>query len=221
MANKERIEQNNAALQECIALAENLPDAGGGEDATEEMQKVIDTIITNDAGTAKILESNVTSLRQYALRGTDFATVRLPNVTTMATYAFHNCTSLVNIHLPKIATLSGYDFQNCRKVKVFDFPLLESIGVASFYGCSGMKALVIRSNSVCALKNTGAFTNSSIVGGTGYIYVPAALLSDTDETKDYRRATNWSTYATQFRALEDYTVDGTITGEIDPEKTGG
>lgn len=30
MTNKERIEQHNAELQECIALAENLPDAGGG-----------------------------------------------------------------------------------------------------------------------------------------------------------------------------------------------
>jgi hypothetical protein len=29
MANKERIEENNEELQECIALAENLPDAGG------------------------------------------------------------------------------------------------------------------------------------------------------------------------------------------------
>ena len=31
-------------------------------------------------------------------------------------------------------------------------------------------------------------------------------------------ATNWSTYAAQFRALEDYTVDGTTTGELDETK---
>jgi hypothetical protein len=52
----------------------------------------------------------------------------------------------------------------------------------------------------------------------GYFYVPRALLSDDDATKDYRRATNWATYASQFRALEDYTVDGTITGDLDPNK---
>jgi hypothetical protein len=34
--------------------------------------------------------------------------------------------------------------------------------------------------------------------------VPKALLSDDDATKDYRRATNWSTFANQFRAIEDY-----------------
>lgn len=34
----------------------------------------------------------------------------------------------------------------------------------------------------------------------------------------YKADTNWSTYAAQFRALEDYTVDGTITGELDESK---
>jgi hypothetical protein len=176
------------------------------------MQKVIDSIIMNDAGTAKTLESNVTSLRQYALRGTDFVTVNLPNVTTMGTYAFHNCTSLVNIHLPKIKTLSGYDFQSCRKVQVFDFPSLESIGVASFYGCSGIKALILRANSVCTLKNTGVFTNSSVASGTGFVYVPKALV------EQYKAASVWSSFASQIRALEDYTVDGTITGALDESK---
>lgn len=34
--------------------------------------------------------------------------------------------------------------------------------------------------------------------GTGYIYVPAALVDS------YKAATNWSTYADQIRAIEDY-----------------
>jgi hypothetical protein len=83
---------------------------------------------------------------------------------------------------------------------------------------------------MCNLANTNAFTGCYHILGTvdstynpngdkdGYFYVPRALLSDDDATKDYRRATNWSTYASQFRALEDYTVDGTITGALDPTK---
>jgi hypothetical protein len=31
--------------------------------------------------------------------------------------------------------------------------------------------------------------------------------------ESYKITTNWSSFATQFRALENYTVDGTITGE--------
>lgn len=169
----------------------------GHSEAIEDMQDVIATLITNGTGTAKTFESNVTSLRQYALRGTDFVTVSLPNVTSMGTYAFHNCTSLINIHLPKLAVLGGYDFQNCRKVQKFDLPSVTSVGVASFYGCSGMTALVLRANQVCELKNTSAFTNSSIAAGTAYIYVPAALV-------DQYKASNWTTYAAQIRAIEDY-----------------
>lgn len=46
----------------------------------------------------------------------------------------------------------------------------------------------------------------------GYIYVPRSMV-DT-----LKSATNWSTYADQIRALEDYTVDGTTTGELDESK---
>ena len=61
---------------------------------------------------------------------------------------------------------------------------------------------------------TSAFDSTPIKSGNGYIYVPFALI------EQYKAATNWSTYAAQFRALEDYTVDGTITGGLDPAKTG-
>jgi hypothetical protein len=83
---------------------------------------------------------------------------------------------------------------------------------------------------MCKLSSASTFNNSrhilGIVDATynpngdkdGYFYVPRALLSDDDAKKDYRRATNWSNFATQFRALEDYTVDGTTTGELDPNK---
>jgi hypothetical protein len=56
------------------------------------------------------------------------------------------------------------------------------------------------------------YPNSAIADGKGYIYVPRTLVNS------YKTATNWSVYANQFRALEDYTVDGTITGELDESK---
>lgn len=58
----------------------------------------------------------------------------------------------------------------------------------------------------------GVANGTPIANGTGYIYVPSALI------EQYKVAENWSTYASQFRALEDYTVDGTITGELDETK---
>jgi hypothetical protein len=43
-----------------------------------------------------------------------------------------------------------------------------------------------------------------------YIYVPSNLVSN--------YSNQWKDTGAQFRALEDYTVDGTITGELDPAK---
>ena len=59
---------------------------------------------------------------------------------------------------------------------------------------------------------SNVFKNTPIASGTGYIYVPRALVDS------YKVATNWATYAAQFRALEDYTVDGTVTGDLDESK---
>jgi hypothetical protein len=93
-----------------------------------------------------------------------------------------------------------------------DFHAATSIGIAGFYNCAAMTAIIIRSKTVCSLANANTFTNTPIKSGTGYIYVPAALVDS------YKAATNWSAYAAQIRAIEDYTVDGTTTGELDPTK---
>jgi hypothetical protein len=48
---------------------------------------------------------------------------------------------------------------------------------------------------------------------TFHIYVPSSMI------EQFQTATNWATvYATYpdiYRPLENYTVDGTVTGEID------
>lgn len=68
----------------------------------------------------------------------------------------------------------------------------------TFYSCTTLDTLILRSTSIATLAGVSAFTNTPIKSGTGYIYVPAALVDG------YKAATNWSTYAAQFRAIEDY-----------------
>ena len=115
-------------------------------------------------------------------------------------------------------SIGAYAFRDCSKLTTADFAAATSIGAYTFQICSKLKAIILRSETMATLSNTYALDSTPIASGTGYIYVPRALLSDTDETKDYRRATNWSDYAAQFRALEDYTLDGTTTGALDPNK---
>lgn len=159
----------------------------------------------------------------------ELAVVNFPKLTAVTAYMFYDCKKLIDVKFPMATTIENSAFQNTTSLRSADFPKLTAIkgfnnfGSFNFKEC--LKTLILRSETMCTLENISAFgnfgvtfPNTAIGGGTGYIYVPRALLSDSDETKDYRRATNWSEFATQFRALEDYTVDGTVTGELDETK---
>lgn len=91
-----------------------------------------------------------------------------------------------------------------RAVTSLDLSTVTTIGSYAFNGCSALATLILRSDTVCTLTATNAFASTPIASGTGYVYVPAALVDE------YKAATNWSTYADQIRAIEDY-----------PEITGG
>lgn len=112
-------------------------------------------------------------------------------------------------------TSIGYEgLYNFKKLTTVDLLSATRLEDRVFFECKQLTALILRSGTVCTATGSSMLSRTPIAGygGTGYIYVPRALV-DT-----YKVATNWSTYAAQFRALEDYTVDGTVTGELDPNK---
>jgi hypothetical protein len=106
----------------------------------------------------------------------------------------------------------AYLYGGDRGIKIADFPNLTSMGRYALYICQELHTLILRGNVVCAKTDLASLEGSKIVKGTGYIYVPKNLVAS------YKAATNWGTYAAQFRALEDYTVDGTIWGDLDENK---
>lgn len=139
-------------------------------------------------------DDTVTYIRQYGFAySVNLAKVRLSKMKIIAPNGFRWCSSLVTIDLPK---------------------LTGNVGISCFASCSKLTTLIIgrEATSIATLSSTSSFTGTPIASGTGYIYVPAALIDR------YKTATNWSTYASQFRALEDYTVDGTTTGALDESK---
>ena len=93
-----------------------------------------------------------------------------------------------------------------RTISEYSSASLTSVGYGAFYSCTSLSTLILRSDTVCTLTVVAndAFSGTPIISGTGYIYVPLALV-DT-----YKAATNWSDIAAQIRAIEDY-----------PEITGG
>lgn len=141
--------------------------------------------------------------------------INIPLVTSIGHGIFGSNKALTEVCLPSAKEVGG--FRGCSSLWKVDCPVVEKVsGYFSFCG-SNLSCLILRNtNMVVPLNGTNGFNYvgepTPISKGTGYIYVPKALV------EDYKVATNWSVYASQFRALEDYTVDGTTTGEIDETK---
>lgn len=152
----------------------------------------------------------------FCYGATNLITVDLPEATDrIQNQGFAGCTNLKNVNIPKIQRFVNYAFQNCTSLEILDLSsnFYSFGGGAALSNCTGLKALIMRkADKIVTLGNKNNLTGSAIESGTGYIYVPRALVAS------YQSNTNWSIHATQFRALEDYTVDGTITGALDLTK---
>lgn len=179
----------------------------GGGGAENVAALLMNTLTTLD-------NSIVTSLRTRACQGaTKLVTVNLPLVTSLGSYAFYQCSALETAKLPKLTSVSTQVFYGCTKLKHADCGQLGNIPAQTFNACSALTELILRkTGSICTLSNVNGVNNSPIVKGTGYVYVPSALVAS------YEKDSVWTSFASQFRALEDYTVDGTITGELDESK---
>ena len=173
-------------------------------------------------GTLEVGGGGDTSMEDGLIDGTlrEYSNDR---VTYIVAYAFY-VTWLTAASFPAVTNIGTSAFGWSDLITV-SFSALTNIGHSVFTSCFSLTTLILRNTTkVCTLSNKNAFDQCYHYHGTvnstynpnglkdGYIYVPASLIDS------YKVAANWSTFATQFRALEDFTVDGTTTGELDPSK---
>lgn len=140
-------------------------------------------------------------------------------ITTIGSQLFSGCTGLTRFSAKNInfrATLTNYVFRDCSSLEYADVGSVQSLQTESFKNCTSLNYLILRrtqgSTPYTTMSNSNALSTSRLATGEGFILVPSSLM------ETYKTATNWSVYAGQFRALEDYTVDGTITGDLDETK---
>ena len=119
-------------------------------------------------------------------------------VTIIGKYGLAGCTKLTSVVLPAVRIMDGHSMNGCSELIKADFSNLQTIRYSTFYINNKLVTLIIRTQVVAKLEKTSAFTGTPIASGTGYVYVPSALVDS------YKTATNWSTYADQIRAIEDY-----------------
>lgn len=118
-------------------------------------------------------------------------------ITSIRQAAFRLCKALTKVNFVNVASVGTAGFYECTALKKAEFHSFVDFRQNAFYGCSALEALILRSpEQLCTC--TSSFSSSKIASGTGYIYVPAALVDQ------YKAASGWSTYADQIRAIEDY-----------------
>ena len=229
-----------------IADAIREKSGGTGEIVADNFPEEIKKLETHDGEDAIVtrtygdfyVNDRVEKIGRYAFYAKDrLYSVSFANATVMEEHAFDSCSYLRSIdapnlmgietyglgrtlidkcNFPKLGYVDNYAFSNSTIRTLYMLGILQS-GVAGYVGHysfsnSRMTHLVIKGRGLCKLHSTTAFDNTPIASGNGYIYVPR------ENVNYYKNADNWQTYASQFRALEDYTVDGTITGELDESK---
>ena len=170
----------------------------------------------------------VTNVGQYAFQNCmSLANVSFPLATTINSYAFDGCSCVTSVSIPVATSVGQYAFKNVP-VGTLALPAITSLQTYvtfengagtvditnkvtiienTFNGDYNLFHLILRSNKVCPLSATSAFTNTPIAAGKGFIYVPADLVAT------YKSSSNWSTYSSQIVAISAYpkTIAGTIT----------
>lgn len=184
---------------------------GGGSSAAIE-EYVLDTATS-------VSLPNATALQQYAISyRKNLKSIELPNVLSIDQYGIYR-TGIEELVLPACNYIATYGIHTNESLKLIDF---QNNVIPSGYAvpirlmnyiaqnANQLETVIFRATVGRVAMQSNTFASTKIGSGSGYFYVPASLLDN------YKSV--YSSYANQFRALENYTVDGTVTGALDPSK---
>ena len=217
----------------------------------ETYQKIIDRTIT------EVNLPNLTSVGTYGFNNcTALTEVNLPNLTSVGAYGFNNCTALTEVNLPNLTSVGAYGFNSCINLVKLVMPTVETIDGYSVFNRVGYDIKDDAINSIldfgtnlksikCSSQTYNSWVKHIVIRTTtvpdGFKWPVIQAPRLYGFTKDYsgsRKADGWfycprasmSAYSSalyysssldgrsRMRALEDYTVDGTTTGELDESK---
>ena len=175
----------------------------------------------------KSLPDGITSIGTYSFYNCpNLELESLPDgLTSIGDHAFYNCEKMTIKSIPsKITTINEYVFQKCKSItEMTCLGNITTIKNTAFRDCSKLSKFMLPNiTSVPTLSHPNVFYGTPIESGTGYIYVPDALV------ESCKSASNWSTYAEQIRPISSLnnlleldqqqfpiTTDGNLTVDYD------
>ena len=130
---------------------------------------------------------------------TALTSVSAPELQTLPSQMLYYCQALEEVVFPKVSTVNSGVFSYCTNLTKIDLGgAITRLSSAFMAYANKVSALILRGVTTVPTLGTSAFTSSTIKSGTGYVYVPKELEAT------FKVASNWSTYASQIRAIEDY-----------------
>jgi hypothetical protein len=143
------------------------------------------------------LGDGVTSIGDYSFFGCcSIRSVTIPNsVSYIGKYAFNACSSMKSVNIPSgVSTIETYSFGQCKAISHLIIPSgVTKIGSSAFLDCySALCCDFSAFTSVPTLSNTSAFLR---IPPDCEFLIPSALYDE------WSNATNWTTYASQMKAV--------------------
>ena len=130
---------------------------------------------------------------------TALTSVSAPELQSLPTQMFYYCQALEEVVFPKVSTVNSGVFNYCSNLTKIDLGgAITKLSSAFMSYASKVTALILRGVTTVPTLSSSAFTGTAVKSGTCYVYVPKALEAT------FKVASNWSTYASQIRAIEDY-----------------
>lgn len=143
---------------------------------------------------------NVKTVSEYAFNSCSrLMSVDFPELEIIEASAFSHCYKLEKVKFPKVTTINRHAFSTCHSLKTADFSIVTAIHDEAFNGCKALTALILRDTTQICYISGSALNFTPIQNGTGFIYVPDAIVSQ------YKQSSGWSTYAAQIKPLSEYT----------------
>ena len=149
-----------------------------------------------------ILPDTVTKIGRYCFRYCEELMLnKLPSmISSLEERCFNGCLKITINEIPEnITTLKASIFEHCNAISEITCKgIITSINSKAFKDCTKLEKFVLTNvTNVPSLDDVNVFLYTPIESGTGYIYVPDALVDS------FKSATNWSTYADQIKPISE------------------
>ncbi len=179
-----------------VTVLNNAAFMGSSSARNTQIRTVSLPLWTGSTKTENGFGNNTNGAFAYCSAMTSFSA---PMLQTIPNQMLYYCSALEEVYFPKVTTINSGAFSYCTKLKKIDIGgAVTKMSSAFLNSTTALQALIFSGITSVPTITSSTFSSCNISKKTAYVYVPKSLEAT------FKVANNWSTYATQIRAIEDY-----------------